>query len=353
MAERLADRRGVAFPHLIVGASGDVLVVWTSPLCQAGCEPVNAIWAAIRPADAAAFESPRRLSPPGVSGVWPRGVLDARGNALVTWLTGPADESNIEGYHLTYALRPAAGQFGAGIPVAPDKGIAGYRIARAAERVALVWNRDDGHPVRVATGSVAGGFGATRSVGGRPGRTPRVALRGRAGLLAWTEERPRHQRLLRVASLRPDGPGRPRTIERANIRVPEVKLAPGGRRLVTWGERRDYRVSLHAALAPRGRPFRQRTMDPRDTLGYRSAATPGGGFLLTWLTSDRHLSVANAAVARPGRGFGPPTRLGGGPRYGAGLPRLAAGPSGQALAFWHMASLRTGEGWIAARYWRP
>jgi hypothetical protein len=351
--ERVADRHDVAFPHLIVGARGDVLVVWTVPLCQTGCGPVNTVQAAFRPAGASTFEPTRQLSAPGEPAAGPRGVIDAQGNALVTWLTGPADENSLEGARLNYALRPAGGQFGPGGRIAPETGVAGYRLAGAGGRVAVVWSRDDRHPIRVATGSVTGGFGRVRTLGGTRGRTARVALRGGSGMVGWTEELSGHQRLLRVALLGPDGPGRPRTLRRAKIRALEVKVGSDGRRLVTWQERRNYRRSLRAALARSSGPFRSQTLDARDTLGYKAAATARGALLVTWSVSPGHHQAVLAAAAHPGHGFGHPARLGGSRRDDALGATLSTAPDGRALAVWVASAIRSGNSWIVARYWRP
>jgi hypothetical protein len=354
-AQQVPGSERASFPRLVAGRNGDVFASWGTLVCDSGCPSKTMTRVAIEPAGSDAFEPAQQLlSADGLAGGPLQIVTDKRGAALAAWWSSP--DGTWEEARLSFARRPPGGRFGPATTLYRPRGVMGFRLAGApGGRAAIVWNRFGDAPIHVATGTVRGGFGRPRTLGGRHGRRARVALGGSGGIVAWIEGG--HRRVVRIASLSGRRIGRPRTLARG----PAFRLAalvdPRGRRVIAW---RGLPIrSLHVAMANAGAAFHEQRLATRGTRYFSLRATSRGHVLVAWLKTPPNGAQVRwepwhvrAAFAPPGRPFGKSIRL---DRRsdGTGIPKLATGPAGRALVFWQQASKGADHDAALVRYFRP
>lgn len=292
-AQLLDHRPG--YPYGVATApNGAVIAYWTGT--DAAGSSSGALRVAVRPAGATAFGPVQDVSEHGLEVEGVQLVFDRAGNALIAWTVAG---------RLEYAMRHPGGAFGTPRVLASAAGYGATHgfAATPAGRAVAVWraSRGKGHQVRAAFGTVAGGFGGSRRIGGDANRGPYVALdRNGEAVAAWripagsTSE-------LRAAVAEPgaDHFGGSRRLD-AGYSEPVGVAASHGTATVAWLDGATLWAARHARDAT---GFAEEPVDRSNVRDAALAVTADGRTVLAWKASRKGRRI-RVAVARPARSFG-------------------------------------------------
>jgi hypothetical protein len=167
------------YPYGIAASPrGDVIAYWTGS--DLGGTVGGRVRVAVRPAGGRKFGPVQDVSAPHQEADYPGLLFDRRGNALLAWL---ADG------RLEYAVRHPGGAFGPVRVLEPEVHYSTFDVAAGRDgRAVAVWRAHPGkhNALRASFGSVAGGFGPPRRIGGKASRGPYVAVdRGGEAAVTW------------------------------------------------------------------------------------------------------------------------------------------------------------------------
>ena len=205
---------------------------------------------------------------------------------------------------------------------------------------ALVNRSNGGSAVRYAVAAPGRSFAGARTlaaVGSNTGATPRMAaLRGGTVAVIFRDTRPpRAGGVLRYARRAPHGSfGTARSLGRDGV-GPEIQASPGGGALLAWGQGPLTRRALVVASAQRGAPLPGPATSVAGSV--RSITLTASADGTAWVTWTRRDSSGTTGFARRTRAsnrsvVGPVQSLG---TVAYGVPRVALGASGSALATWN------------------
>ena len=205
---------------------------------------------------------------------------------------------------------------------------------------ALVNRTNGGSAVRYAVAAPGRSFSGARTlaaVGSNTGATPRMAaLRGGTVAVILRDTRPpRTGGVLRYARRAPHGSfGTARSLGRDGV-SPQIQASPGGGALLAWGQGPLTRRALVIASAQRGSPLPGPATSVAGSV--RSITLTASADGTAWVTWTRRDSRGTTGFARRTRAsnrsaVGPIQSLG---TVAYGVPRVALGASGAALATWN------------------
>ena len=329
---RLLDPRP-AYPYdLVTSPSGDVFGLWRGTNRKGtGGGPLRI---AVHP-PGGDFGPVQDVSEPGQEVDFVGLVFDRAGNALAAW--------TVQG-RLEYSIRPRGGSFGPrrvlSTSLRPVYSAEFDVASNGSGRAAIVWRDHDGaghRQVRAAFGTVAGGFGPSKAIGGRSSRGPFVRV-GRDGeaVAAWRGGQQTTAEPLNVSAAiaRPRrGFGAVHVLQRgAYVDQMRVRSDGHGTLRVLWRAGRRIVSARHTAGAS---GFDKQTVTRGRAYYFYTGATSDGRTIVAWRVFAKDgAKKVKARVARSGHSFGKArtlARLAGG--FGGG-PFVSTGRNGSAFVWW-------------------
>ena len=308
---------------------GDAVAVWTRLVAPAGDMTVEY---SVRPSGGR-FGEPRTLHTGLVFA--PRVAVNARGDAVVTWVAEASPGAGDSSEPLVYAAsRPAGGEFGPAQLLGRSRNNADAAVAPDGSAQVVWLEGVRKKAVRAAIRPAgASEFGTPRTLeSGLDLRRPLVAA-GRAGetTTVWHRRQGR-ERVLRYALRAPgtDRVGRARDLADAPDGRYVVAGGTGGDVAVVWADARGLNVRHRQA----GRAFARTRLLARaaDVSRPGAAVDPDGRLTVVWLRERRAgaADLLTASQTARGRTAGP-ERIAANVAFGA---TLATGTNGRALVTW-------------------
>jgi len=339
-----------AGPDLGVDRAGNATVVWASG------DPPNVVVKAATRRTGGRFGPAQNLGGPDTIVSSPRIAVDARGDAIATWLASddPISSTCCYAYVLRAAFRPAGGTFGPAervlaLPAAEQ--VPSFKLAMDTKGdTVLVWlaSRVPRSFVQAAYRPAGRRFGASKTLAEESGQTApdgqlayvdhvdaAIDARGDAVAAWWNAGRIQ-------ASLRPLALGAwrsPHDLGRPGpcCTGPTVAIDAKGNAVVAWAVSPAGTVRASALTAGSERWRTARTLSKPGDRAFSEAPSvvvgARGDVVVAWAANRTSAAIVDAVRPRGGR-FAPAQDVWHGTGFAEGPPQMAVDPQGNTTAVW-------------------